>query len=246
MKISKKLWISASVLTATLIAAQAEAVPVLNISAEGSAASSSAETAFIAGLATGSVVTENFDSMTPSTAPTTSISSPVGTFKQLAAGSGGLCETSGFGCGGLAILDDAANTSGPGYSGRFAISQHNWLDSNDSRLMEFDVATGYDSVGFYMTDPNDSGGNFTITTKDGIVTKDFGSIFATGESNGQEYYLSFRSNSDIQKIVINSNATGDGYGIDNVTIGVPEPGTIALMGLGLLGIGLVARRRTAA
>jgi hypothetical protein len=40
-----------------------------------------------------------------------------------------------------------------------------------------------------------------------------------------------------------ANASNDGYGIDDVTVGrVPEPGTLALLGLGLLGVGLMRRR----
>lgn len=248
MKRTNKALITTGVLASALLAAQAQALPVINVSAEGGSAASAAESNFLAGLYPGSAVTETFDSFTASATPSTPITaaaSTVGTFVQNTPGSGGLCERNG--CNGLLILDSNTNSyanGGPGYSGRYAISDYNWLDSNDSRLMTFNVKPGYDAVGFYMTDPNDAGGNFSITTTDGTVTKDFGSVFAPNEPSGQVYYLSFSSNSNISNIVINSNASGDGYGIDNVTVGsVPEPGTLALMGLGLVGLGLAARRR---
>ena len=38
----------------------------------------------------------------------------------------------------------------------------------------------------------------------------------------------------------------DNHAFGNITTSVPEPGTLAMFGLGLMGLGVVARRRVAA
>jgi hypothetical protein len=115
----------------------------------------------------------------------------------------------------------------------------------DAREMSISVATGYNAIGFFMTDPNDSGGRFEI----GGVGFDFEYLFGnTSLSNGQVYYISIFDNdvATLGDVVIKSNASGDGYGIDQLTVAkVPEPGTLALFGLGLVGLGLARRRKQA-
>ncbi|PCM46389.1 hypothetical protein CPA50_06615 [Marinobacter sp. ANT_B65] len=111
----------------------------------------------------------------------------------------------------------------------------------DASEMTISPTTGYNSIGFYMTDPNDSSGRFSI----GGLDFSFGDIFGSSLGSGNVFYVSLFDAAGLGDVSIFSNANGDGYGLDNVTIGsvaVPEPGTFALLGLGLLGLGAARKR----
>jgi len=231
----------------------AQAAPVMfSKSAENLANSRVAEAAFITNLG-GGHVTETFEGFAANTRGNPLMSTLVGSFSMITPGSGGACgNPTGIALGGcnegVAILDGT-----PGlFGGRIntTVGGRKWLDSFDAMEFRFNPLANMNSVGFFISDPNDSGGRFTIKST-GIsdpTTYDFGQIFgAGGLSNGQVFYLSFTSTSAISSISIFSNAKGDGFGIDNVTVGnkVPEPGTIALLGLGLLAAGAIRRRCTA-
>jgi len=47
------------------------------------------------------------------------------------------------------------------------------------------------------------------------------------------------------RIAITTFDPADGFGIDNVSFGVAEPATMAILGLGLAGLGYIRRRRAA-
>jgi hypothetical protein len=225
----------------------AQAAPVVSftLSSPGSqssqAAPRSAESDFIASLLPG-YVTETFENFAVGTQGSP-FGTAVGTFTQVTAGYGGACEGELLGCGGgVAILD--AGTSP--FSGRFNTTDGGtkWLDSFDSMEFLFSPNEGVNAVGFYITDPNDSGGRFAFKMASGEVSIDFGKIFGnTGLSNGRLFYLTFVSSEDITGLTILSNNRDDGFGVDDVTVGrVPEPGTLALLGLGLLGVAAMRRR----
>jgi hypothetical protein len=244
-----------AVATLSILAApSAQAVPTLtftNPSTDTSAAIA-AEAAFLAGLSAGSI-TETFEGYTAGRTPTYDplTTSPVGTFDQILMGStGGACNLVN-GCVGLAILSNAPGVSP--FSGRFAAppgaGNSNWLDSNDSREMKFTLTPGFRAVGFYLTDPNDAGGQMTITGTDGTTTSfTFDNIFGDSIDDGDSGYVSYLTIVDptgIKDITFLSGAPGDGYGIDTVTIGnpVPEPGTLLLVGGGVLALALRGRRK---
>ncbi|MFE8071648.1 PEP-CTERM sorting domain-containing protein [Marinobacteraceae bacterium S3BR75-40.1] len=226
----------AGLLAGTVLSAQA--APIISVSGEGMANASAAEASFLAGV--WPELTEDFESFTAATGSgdqSMSIVTSVGTFTSDVTGSGGSCDDLGFQCDkGLAILD---STTTP-FNGRFATSPDNWLDSMDAQEMTFSPIGGYDSVGFYMTDPNDAGGRFDING----VGFNFNDIFGSALGSGKVFYVSIFDDAGLSDITIVTNNSSDGFGIDDVTIGVPEPGTIALLGLGLAGVGFTARRKS--
>lgn len=221
----------------------ASAAPMLSISVQGDAAAGQAEDDFLASL-NGGYITEDFDSgsYTPGVqSPTINSVAGVGSFTRVTSGSGGLCGSGSYNCNdGLAILDGGTTP----FSGRYPVSGDNWLDSMDATEMRISPAAGYNAMGFFMTDPNDSGGRFSISG----VDFDFDDIFGSALGNGSLFYITLIDTAGLGDVSIFSNNPDDGYGLDNVTVGtvaVPEPGTVALFGLGLVGIFLARSRKQA-
>jgi hypothetical protein len=242
------------------LAGVAQAGPITyKVSPIGLTNAQNAETAFLSTLQ--EFTTENFENVGGFTGEKTggltssvaineqflSISTTVGGFTSVKQGTGGACNNAhmGYSCdAGLAVLDGTKNP----FSGRFNTTPtggNNWLDSFDAMDFLFEVADGNNAVGFFITDPNDAGGRFDFFTSDGSVSLDIDDIFGKSLGSGAVFYVSFTSVLDIESIRITTGNEdpNDGFGIDGVTVGrVPEPGTLALLGLGLLGIGLMRRR----
>lgn len=144
--------------------------------------------------------------------------------------------------------------TGTGEFGREELATYDgdfWLDSNDATEVTWDFNSGgvvgkvYDTFGFYVADPADIAAQLTLHFDDGTYSESFTIPF--GQSNGNVGYVTVKSDMNIVggTLTFDNSASNDGWGIDDVTVGrLPEPGTLLLMGLGLLGLG-AARRRAA-
>ncbi len=141
----------------------------------------------------------------------------------------------------LLMIED--NTTGE--FGRDANYDSRWLDSNDAQEVIWSILDGnFNAFGFYLSDPNDQGAKLRLTYEDG--SSDFLDI-TSPLGNGTIAYITVFSDvffSSASLTFDNNTTRADGWGIDNVRIArVPEPGTLALLGLGIAGIGLARRRK---
>lgn len=246
-KVAKKLIASAVAVSAFGVGSVS--ANVIEHSVSGPNAGATDEQAFKDTLAPGTDSTENFEGFDPNTQKEEFEDTDVGTFTGSGGADGEACdnEDRGFSCTeGLGIVDVE---SGGDFEGRHPLPEQadnsQYLDSLDHQYMTFDVDEGNNAVGFFLTDPNDAGGTLNITLEDNTEADplDLNDILDGDKDNKDAFYLSFWAESDIESISLDAKSTSDGFGVDNVTTGkVPEPGTVALLGLGLVGLGISRKR----
>lgn len=248
-----KTFIKTLLAASVLVAAGAAQAATINISYSTSA---TAEADFIASLTGGITATETFeDEATNGNAEyfggndqsnwedrAVSYSTDVGTFELVTAG-----QSIGNPNNHQLMIESART----GEFGRQAIEDNDdfWLDSNDAETVVWTLGAplsgSFNAFGFWLADASDVSADLTLTFSDGSSSN--WSLITYPQANGDLKYVTVTSSQNILggTLTFSNTTDNDGWGIDNVTVGsLPEPGTLLLMGLGLLGLG-AARRRTA-
>jgi hypothetical protein len=140
--------------------------------------------------------------------------------------------------------------------GQFSTSGSQHLDADFGTTLTIDFAsTPISAFGFYGTDISDSGGDLVVDIIDTLNTLTSFTVVLDGQTSGNVMFWGFVDASTAYKtVVIRNTSSSDRFGFDDMVIGdqqqvsvnVPEPGTLAVLGLGLLGFAAARRRRRAA
>jgi len=246
-------------LALTVAAASAQSAAIISVSAGDAAYLSGVESAFLGTLVASD--TESFDGWDTSNAvftgsqhekwidSATTLSTAVGDFTLTGAGQAGSNTNNGN------LKIESSRTGEYGREVLASDATDFWLDSNDATnvVWNIDADDSYNAIGFYLADINDQGGRIKLTYEDGS-TEEY--QVNTSFPSGSLFYTTIISDMAITGASLyfdkcddpngcNSYNYSDGWGIDDITVGhhVPEPGTLALMGLGLAGLGFARRRK---
>lgn len=243
-------------LAAGILAAASTHAATINVSVHDDAATAEAD--FLASLRTITAI-ENFNGIHPNdngqmgsgnpqdswvdTAP--SYDTAVGTFTNASPGQMGRNDFPNN----LMIESDETGEFGRSSLEGSIGAEDLWLDSNDAREVTWDLTGSFsgpsNAFGFWLSDASDVSADLTLRFEE---NGDQGWETITFEqTDGNLKYVTVTSDESIigGTFTFDNSTSNDGWGIDNVTVGsLSEPGTLLLMGIGMLGLG-AARRRAA-
>ena len=147
--------------------------------------------------------------------------------------------------GGSAEIDD-------GGAGRFATSGSQYIETESGENFNISFSDPIAAFGFFGTDIGDFGGEVILTLSNGgSETLNVGN--STSAPDGSLLFYGFTdTNISYTNIAFENTSSSDVFGFDDMTVGdvsqvqqepIPTPATVALLSVGLIGLGLVGRRR---
>ncbi len=137
------------------------------------------------------------------------------------------------------------NHPGPG----FVSPQDDWYsDSGNWKNLTFTLPAGVTSVGFSL-EQLDAPGDTLLVNGVAVTTDLYSLLFAASDTDTQSGitfssrngYLRIDSDQEIQTVAL-IGANGDGYAIDHFAFNVPEPASVAVLGIALAGLAGARRR----